>query len=103
VPHTANDTRHSGVGKGGLCRVPHIGHTANLLLCANLGPRQKKMASSKGDVEVGLPCALPMWHTAKTEPLPCAEAFAHGKEWFLCRVPWFLHTAKIPDSIFFVC
>ena len=64
-------------------------------------PTAKKMASSKGDVEVSLPCALPMWHTAKTEPLPCAEAFAHGKEWFLCRVPWFLHTAKVPDLIFF--
>jgi hypothetical protein len=35
-------------------------------------------------------------------PLPCAIVFAHGKDWHLCRVPWFLHTAKVPEPIFFV-
>jgi len=42
VPHTAKSTRHSDVGKGVVCRVPFIGHTAKPLPCAKADPRQKK-------------------------------------------------------------
>ena len=98
----AHDKRHTAFRRRQRRSLPcatYRAHGKPFAVCKSR-PTAKKMASSKGDVEVGLPCALPTWHTAKTQPLPCAEDFAHGKEWFLCRVPWFLHTAKVPDSIF---
>ena len=63
---------------------------------------KKKLPPRNDDVARTLPCALLAWHTAKFKSLPCATVFAHGKDWHLCRVPWFLHTAKVPEPIFFV-
>ena len=50
VPHTAKTTRHSDVGKGVVCRVPFIGHTAKPLPCAKVDPRQKKAENLGSDV-----------------------------------------------------
>ena len=63
---------------------------------------KKKLPPRNDDVAKPLPCALLAWHTAKFKSLPCAMIFAHGKDWHLCRVPWFLHTAKVPEPIFYL-
>ena len=35
-------------------------------------------------------------------PLPCACRRGTRQSSNLCRVPWFLHTAKVPDPVFFL-
>ena len=69
------------------CRGPSFSHGKAFAVCKTW-PTEKKGPSKKGDGAGALPCALPTWHTTKFESLPCALDFAHGKEWFLCRVPW---------------
>jgi len=73
-----------------LCRVPKLTHG------------KKKSRNLGSDVAAAFAVWLATWHTAKFKCLPCALALAHGKHWFLCRVPWFLHTAKVPDPVFFL-
>ena len=43
----------------------HLGHTANTLPCAILGPRQNKVHWQTPRGTACLPCAVTAWHTAK--------------------------------------
>ena len=76
-------TRHSDVGKGVVCRVPFIGHTAK---CAKADPRQKKQKT---------------WEVTWRPPLPCACRRGTWQSSNVCRVPWLWHMVNI--GFFAVC
>ena len=84
--HTAKRTRHSDIGKGVVCRVPFIGHTAKPLPCAKADPRQKKQKT---------------WEVTWRPPLPCACRRGTRQSSNVCRVPWLWHTVNI--GFFAVC
>ena len=104
--HTANPfpcTRYIAHGKCRLCRclVAVCGTRQRVCRVQLWTHGKKKLPPRNDDVARTLPCALLVWHTAKFKSLPCAMVFAHDKDWHLCRVPWFLHKAKVPASFFF--
>ena len=73
------NTRQTTAGKELVCRVLHLGHTANTLPCAILAPRQNKVHWQTPRGTACLPCAVTARHTANTAPLPCALSWHTAK------------------------
>ena len=95
--------------------------TANPLPCAAHG---KAHTTTRDRQSRSLPCAIYRAHgkgfavcnyrpPAKKKspprnddmagPLPCACRRGTRQSSNICRVPWFLHTAKVPDPVFSFC
>jgi len=88
-------TRQTAVGKGPLCRVQYIEHTAKVLSCALADPRQTFLHGCEADVAgAPLPCAL-------ADP---RQTFLHGcLTWRGTFAVCHLCLAHGKGSIFAVC
>ena len=65
-----------------LCRVQN----------ATLGKKKREVTAADGERTFAV--CHDSWHTTKKQCLPCAGGQSTWQISNLCRVPWFLHTAK---------